>query len=166
MAEYELPHFGQIPIGDLEEYYDVEIDFKGSEIQIDLNFEDKTIETSKLDSVKKIITNLERFNILNQTYIKNDYDDNEGDTVKTYLEHHIEEIDKEELSTLIDFDNIAIEADKQLLAKLKLVRVGIYPDSEDIFATFDYSIGQEITDHLVVINTDKDGKLNYMTIES
>jgi len=52
------------------------------------------------------------------------------------------------------------------LTKLKLIRVGLYPTSEDNFAIFDYSIGEEITDYLVVINTDENGQLDYMTMES
>ncbi|MBK8496483.1 MAG: DUF2004 domain-containing protein [Chitinophagaceae bacterium] len=31
---------------------------------------------------------------------------------------------------------------------------------------FDYSIGQEITNYLIVINTDENGNLDYMTMES
>ena len=53
-----------------------------------------------------------------------------------------------------------------LLKKLHLVRVGLYPDSKDQFAIFDYSIGKELTNYLVVINTDENGNLEYMTMES
>jgi hypothetical protein len=53
-----------------------------------------------------------------------------------------------------------------MLSKLHLVRVGLYPDSEDEFAIFDYSIGQELTQYLVVINTNEDGEIDYMTMES
>ena len=49
---------------------------------------------------------------------------------------------------------------------LRLVRVGLFPDSEDRFAIFDYSIGRNLTQYLVVINTDENGNLDYMTMES
>lgn len=52
MKEYTLPHFGPLSTENLEEYYDVNIDFKGNEIQVDLNFENKNIELSKLNKVK------------------------------------------------------------------------------------------------------------------
>ena len=55
---------------------------------------------------------------------------------------------------------------KLLLKKLHLVRVGLYPDSEEQFAIFDYSIGKDLTNYLVVINTDENGNLDYMTMES
>ncbi|CAD0005574.1 DUF2004 domain-containing protein [Flavobacterium salmonis] len=163
MTEYTLPHFGNLSTGNLEEYYDVDIEFNGDEIQIDLNFEDKTIDTSTMDKVKKFIGNIDKFDKLNKTYIHNDED---GDTVKFYLEHHLEEISKDEISTLINFDDILTEPEQQLLAKLKLVRVGLYPHDEDNFAIFDYTIGRELTDYLVVIKTDENGQLDYMTMES
>ncbi len=61
MTNYTLPHFGKIATENLEEYYDADIDFNGNKVQIDLNFENKTIETSAMDKVKKIIENIEQF---------------------------------------------------------------------------------------------------------
>lgn len=147
MAEYTLPHFGKLHTENLEDYYDVDIEFNGSEIQIDLNFEDITIDTSTMDKVKNFIENIDKFDKLNKTYIHNDYSDEDGDTVKFYLEHHLEEISKDEISILIKFDNLSIEPEQQLLTKLKLVRVGLYPHDEDNFAIFDYTIGREFTDY-------------------
>ncbi len=166
MAEYTLPHFGILPTENLEEYYDVDIDFNGNEIQIDLSFENKSIDTLTMDKVKNFIEKIDKFDELNKTYILNDYNDEDGDTVKFYLEHHLEEVGKEELSKLINFDDTTAEPEQQLLTKLKLVRVGLYSHDNENFAIFDYSIGQEITNYLVVINTDEKGELDYMTMES
>ncbi|AZA80753.1 hypothetical protein C1637_11985 [Chryseobacterium lactis] len=166
MTKYTLPHFGQVSTENLEEYYDVNIDFKGNEILLDLNFENSSIDTPKLDKVKNFLENIEKFDKLNKTYIVEDYHDQDGDTVKYYIEHHLEEIDQDELSTLINFDDPDTKPEQQLLAKLELVRVGLYPDSEDHFAILDYSIGEEITDYLVTINTDENGQLDYMSMES
>ncbi|CAH0288751.1 hypothetical protein SRABI27_04002 [Pedobacter sp. Bi27] len=148
MADYTLPYFGILRTENFEEYYDVDIELNGNEIQIDLNFDHKTINTLILDKVKNFIEKLEEFDKLNKTYILNDYNDEDGDTVKFYLEHHLEEVDKEELTKLVNFDDTIIEPEQQLLSKLKLVRVGLYPDSENNFAVFDYSIGKDITDQL------------------
>jgi aspartyl/asparaginyl-tRNA synthetase len=166
MAEYALPYFGNLPTENLEEYYDVDIELNGNEIQVDLNFENQTVDTLILDKVKNFIEKLEKFDKLNKTYILDDYNDEDGDTVKFYLEHHLEELDKEELTKLVNFDDTITEPEQQLLSKLKLVRVGLYPDNEDNFAIFDYSIGKDITNYLVVINTDENGQLDYMTVES
>lgn len=166
MSESTLPYFGKLQTDNLEEYYNVEIEFDGNTIQIDLNFENKTLEEARLNKVKSFIQNIEKFDKLNKTYILNDYNDEDGDTVKFYLEHHLEEVGEDELSTIIDFEDTTTEPENQLLTKLKLVRMGLYPDSEETFAIFDYSIGPELTNYLVVINTDENGQLDYMSMES
>lgn len=166
MAMIKIPHFGPLDPEALEEYYDVEIDFNGKQIQVDLNFGNTSIDPSKLDIVKAFIDNIRIHDIKNKKFIEDDYKDEEGDTVKTYLEHHLEELGEDELAALIDPNSKSSEHEKQLLKKLHLVRVGIYPEGEDQFAIFDYSLGQDITDYLVVINTDENGNLVYMTMES
>lgn len=166
MAEYTLPYFGQLSTDNVEEYYDINIDFNGNEIQVDLNFESENTDGAKLDQVKNYLENIETFNRLAKSYILEDYHNEEGDTVKLYLEHHLEEVEQDELSTLINFDDVTVEPEQQLLTKLELVRIGLYPDNEEGFAILDYSIGKEITNYLVVINTDQNGQLDYMAMES
>ena len=166
MTNYILPHFGQVDADSLEEYTDVEIEFKGEEVRIDLNFENTRIDTKRLDVVRRFIENLDKLDKQNKVYIDQDFNDEDCDTVKSYLEHHIDEIPPEDLDQLIDSNDTTQERILRLKDKLHLVRVGLYPDSEDRFAIFDYSIGREITQYLVVINTDQNGELDYMTMES
>ncbi|MDY0933353.1 hypothetical protein [Chryseobacterium sp. CFBP8996] len=100
MKEYTLPHFGNLTTENLEEYYDVSIEFDGDEIEIDLNFENKTIDTITMDKVKNFNENIEKYNKLNHTYILNDYNDEDGDTVRSYLEYHLKVVEKDALSDL------------------------------------------------------------------
>jgi hypothetical protein len=71
-----------------------------------------------------------------------------------------------EIAALTGNNTKKAERPRLLLQKLHLVRVGLYPHNEDQYATFDYSIDPEITNHLVVVFTDENGNLDYMTIES
>ena len=155
MANYSLPHFGQIDLTNLDEYYSVKIDLDGREIEVDLNFEEKTIDSKQMDTVKKFMEKIPDYDKKNKKYIERDYADEDGDTVKMYVEHHLEEIDKTELAGLVDFDNKSVSPEKQLVKALHLVRIGFYPHDEDEFAIFDYSLGKELTDYLVVITTDQ-----------
>ncbi len=166
MTLISLPHFGILDPASLDEYYDTKIDFNGTTIQIDLNFYDKTIDSGRLKKVKAFIDNIRIHDINNRKYIDSDYKDEDAGTVKPYLEHHLEELGENELATLINPGTKSTEYEKELLKKLHLVRVGIYPETEDQFAVFDYSIGQEFTNYLVVINTDENGNLDYITMES
>ena len=50
----------------------------------------------------------------------NDYEDENKDPVRTYVEHHLREIDE------ADFEDDTITPEKQLINKLQLVRVGFY----------------------------------------
>lgn len=166
MASIKLPHFGILDSDSLDEYYDVEIDFNGQEIQIDLNFANKTIDIQRLETAKQFIENIRIHDLNNKKYIQEDFDDKDGDTVRPYLENHLDELGIDDLEDLIGPGNKTADQPKLLLKKLHLIRVGIYPDSEEQFAIFDYSIGKELTNYLVVINTDKNGNMDYMTMES
>jgi hypothetical protein len=163
---FTLPHFGSINPTSLEDYYDVDITFNGNEMQIDLNFDKTEIDQLQLDTLKKFLESINLLDTQNKGYITKDYKDKDGDTVKFYLEHHLEEISEDELSGLIDYNNKTIDPEKQLLNQLRLVRIGVYPDNEEGYAIFDYSLGSDFTNYLIVINTDKEGKLNYMSMES
>jgi len=166
MPNIKLPHFGTLDSTALDEYYDVDIDFSGDEIQIDLNFETKTIAPERLETVKRFIENIRIHDLNNKKYIQNNFDDEDGDTVRTYLETHLEDLGTDDLDELVGSGARSADKPNLLLKKLKLVRVGLYPDSAEQFAIFDYSIGKELTNYLVVINTDENGNLDYMTMES
>ena len=166
MTSYSLPHFAHLNPANLEEYYDVDIEFNGQGVQIDLNFENKSIDPKRLEIAKWFIENISVFDTKNKRYIEQDFANEQRDTVRTYVEHYMEYFDNEELSNFIDFDNKTISPEVQLIKSLRLVRMGLYPDSEDNFATFDYSIDPDTTDQLVVISTRLNGEMNYMTMES
>ena len=152
MANVKLPHFGVLDSDALDEYYDAAVDFNRTQIQIDLNFETKTIDIDRLKIVSHFIENIRIHDLNNQKYIESDFTDEGGNTVKEYLEHHIEELPTDELKLLVGADVKPNDQAKILLKKLYLVRVGLYPDSKDQFAIFDYSLGQELTNYLVVVN--------------
>ena len=163
---YTLPHFGELPLENLKDYYIEEIDFNGMDLSIDINFESPIADVETMDKIKSFLENIEQFDKLNKTYIRNDYNDDDADTVKFYIDNHLEDLGREHLSSLVNFDDTTIAPELQLLDQLHLIRVGLYPGEDDYFATFDYSIGEEITNYLVVINTDENGGLVYMTMES
>ena len=166
MENYTLPYFGNIDLKNLDDYYDVDVDFNGSKIQMDLNFDHKNIDIERLEKVMQFIHNLDQYNEQNKKHIEQDYFNDDKDTVNTYVEWHLEEIGKDELADVIDLQNQSTSLQIQLIHALKLVRVGLYPDTTDKFAIFDYSIGRDLTDDLVVIFADENGQMDYMTMES
>ena len=166
MANIKLPHFGMLDVEALEEYYDVEIEYNNTPVQIDLNFEQASIDIQKLETVKHFIDNIRIHDLSNKKHIEKDFADEDGDTVMEYIEMHLENLGEPEIASLIGPNTKKADQPRLLMQKLHLIRVGLYPHDEDQYATFDYSLGQNITDHLVVVYTDINGNLDYMTIES
>ncbi len=167
MTEYTLPHFGKLQNENLEEYYRVGIELNGKNIQIDLNFKNKSIETITFDKIKKFIENIEDFDKQNQDYIKSDFNDENGDTVKEYVKFHIEE--GAEFLEQIGISTDNTEKEHTFLTKLHLTRVGLYPDGKyntSCFAVFDYSVNKDLTDQLIVVKTDENGNLINLSWES
>ena len=177
MTEYLLPPFGQINLTSLNEDYNAKIELDNTEISIDINFGKTTIEKAEMDNIKNFIEDIARFDKQNKGYIDKDFNDENGDTIKEYIDFHIAEFEKDELAQLIDYDNKEIAPEKQLLNKLRLERVGLYPDGKydtNYFAVFDYTFEgnvyidgrRTITDQIIVVKTDNKGNLDHLSWES
>ena len=166
MANIKLLHFGILDSSSLDEYYDVNIDYNNNQVQIDLNFNSKEIDAKRLEIANHFIENIRIHDMNNKKYIDYDFNSEEGDTVQFYINHHLEDLATDDLHGLIGPGAKTADQSKLLLKKLHLVRVDLYPDSESEFAIFDYSIGKDLTNYLVVIFTDENGNLDYMTMES
>ena len=166
MATVKLLHFGTLDSKSLEEYYDVDIDVDRHKIEIDLNFNDTIIEVPRLEVANHFIENIRIHDLNNRKHLKADFNNDEEGVVQEYIRHHLEELATDELTRLIGAGAKTPDKPALLFKHLHLVRVGLYPDSETEFATFDYSIGRELTDDLVVVFTDENGNLHYITTES
>ena len=166
MANIKLPYFGNLDTDALEQYYDTNINFNSTQVQVDLNFGSETIAPEKLELAGRFIDNIRIHDINNRKRIEVDFNDEDGETVGAYIQHHLEELNPADLAELIGGNIKTDEKAELLLKKLRLVRVGVYPEGEDQFGIFDYSFGEELTNYLVVIFTDENGNIDYMTMES
>ncbi len=167
MSKYKLPYFEELDPNSIEDYYSVEVDFEGRKIKLDLNFEGGSIGKERMTLLKPFLEHLDTLNTKALKAIKEDFEDTEdGDTVKDYIQHHLDELDEKSLSLIVDKANTAKSPEKQMLEKLQLVRIGFYPDNEDGFAILDYTIGRNITDYLVVAYVGEGGEVEYLSMES
>lgn len=169
MKQFALPYFREIDLDNVEEYYYIEIEYKDNELNLDLNFDESLIEPVVATQIKYILDNIEAYDIQNRLYIDADYAKaKEGSFVNDFVNYHLEDIG-EEICEDIAIDLTATDRDEQFIKKLKLVRIGMYPDGKRDnggFAVFDYSINPEITDQLLVINVDALGNLQHVSWES
>ena len=148
MSENASSILEQLDPNKLDDYYDLDFKVGGQPITIDLNFDQNTIDVNRLDAVKKFLANIEAFDKTNKDRIKQDYADENCDTVKTYVEYFIKENDEEDIARFTTRQNQPHNIKQQLLSKFQLVRLGLYPHEDVHFATFDYTISGELTDDL------------------
>lgn len=161
MPQFTLPYFGSIDSDALENSYDTEIRLAGHDIRLDLNFADKRIELSSLQILKKYLDNIDEHLLKTKEFIDENYSDEDAeDGVRFYFEFHKEESEIEELGV-----NATDDLDEQLLKKIHPIRIVLYPESHQ-FAVYDYSFGEDFTNYILVITTDEDGDLSYITVES
>jgi len=159
--EYILPYFEPIDIANLKEHYFTKFAFPDHNylISLDLNFKNKQLDQAEADDIAKFLSVLEDLDKQNHLAIEKDFVDQVGETFG-YIQFYLDELDNKELKKIIgkNKDNTPIE--KRLLQKLRLVRVGLYPDDDNgSFAIFDYSIDidREPCNQVLVIKTGKDG---------
>jgi hypothetical protein len=138
-------------------------------IRLDLNFEKKNITDDQAKKIKVFLDSTSAFDIQNKSAIDKNF--NDGGEASDYISFYLDELDEEELSHIIDNGNEDMPKEEQLLSKLRLIRVGLYPDGKygaDYYAVFDYSIdiGGEPCNQLLIVKTKENGDLDHITWES
>lgn len=172
---YNLPYFGDINISDLEEYYSQDITLLEKPVSIDMNFIKQAIDQTLANTTHTFLKNLALYKEQTNKYIYQDFFERAGETYP-YITDMLEELEDADLLNMEDdpvkkaqyerngFDDRSV----YLLQKLQLKRIGLYPDSDDYFAIFDYTFdldGSPCNQVLVVI-TDHRGMPQQVDWES
>lgn len=160
----DIVPFGKVDIENLEEYYDGELQIRGNPVEVDLNFESKSIEQSVLEKIEKFLHDIEAFANKSFEEISKDFDlGEESETARFYLQHHLEEFDEDEVLEIFGTKDV----DKQTFIKnLSLRRIGIYPENDESYAVFDIQLPEEYTNYLTAVTFDSDGELSYISMDS
>ena len=158
-----ITYFGEVEINSPQEYNEGQIVIDNRQIKLDLNFYDGVPEYDWVAEYENYIKDLEQHKAEVEAAIRADYED--GGDVKEYVDFHLEELDASIIDKVLVGTDASKSKEERLLTALKLKRIGFYPGNEN-YAVWDYTIGREITDLLVVVNTDSTGKINYVTWEN
>lgn len=158
-----ITYFGEVEINSPKEYNEGQIVIDNRQIKLDLNFYDGVPEYDWVAEYENYIKDLEQHKADVEAAIRADYED--GGDVKEYVDFHLEELDASIIDKVLVGTDASKSKEERLLTALKLKRIGFYPGNEN-YAVWDYTIGREITDLLVVVNTDSTGKINYVTWEN
>lgn len=168
MKTFDLTYFGVINITQLEKDYRTKTIYSSKALNLDINFENESIDEEQALEINHILNNISAIDEENRKQINKDFK-KKGET-RDYITFYLEELFEEELQEIIDYNDKSISKEKQLLNKLILIRVGLYPDNASIgySVVFDYSIEieGEPCNQLLVVKTDIKGKLDHITWES
>ena len=160
----EISPFGKIDPNNIEEYYDGRVEVDGKDVKIDLNFESESVDSDLLKDVENVISKISEFAKLAWLAISEDWDlDLESETARFYLQHHLDEFSEEEIVKLFGTSNV----DKSIFFKaLSLVRIGLYPEDDEMFTVFDIQLSKELTNYLMSVSISSDGKVTDIDFES
>lgn len=159
----DITYFGEIDVSSPQERIEGQVVVDNCQVELDLNFYDGVPNHNWVDDYENYIKNIKRHKSVVEAAIRSDYE--EGGDVKEYVDFHLEELDSAVIDAVLEGTDTSKTKDERLLSALKLVRIGFYP-AGDNYAVWDYTIGRDIADQVVVVNTDTTGKINYVTVES
>lgn len=164
MNKFNLIYFGDLSPENLEEYYNSEITINGRVVEIDISFDYNYIVIDKLQKVNHWLTDIQKLDELGLKSIKKDFI--AGKRVKEYLNYHLKELDENDLSILIKQAKDGNTKEEKLLNSIRLKRIGFYPHTNERFVNLDYTLDNDFTDDLIVLDFTEDGNLYYITLES
>jgi len=160
----KLPLFGEIRLNPTKDY-EATTELNNQKFRLDLNFDsDEIKDVGILNGVKLILENLAEFDEKAKTKIASDFSEN--GTVLEYIEHHLSELNETQISELLKSSDKQLTDKQNLLAKLKLHRIGFFPENKNGIAIFDYTIGKEFTDYLIVVEINEKGEIVDIRTES
>lgn len=158
-----LTYFGEVEISSPQETTEGTVTIDNRQVELNLNFYDGVPGHDWVEEYENYVKELGQHKAAVEAAIRADYE--EGGDVKEYIDFHLEELDAATVEKILAGTDASESEEERLLSALKLVRIGFYPDNEN-YAVWDYTIGREIADMLVVVNTDSTGKINYVTWEN
>ncbi|WP_166648005.1 DUF2004 domain-containing protein [Hymenobacter sp. UV11] len=141
-------------------------------VNLDPNFQNKTIGLETIRTIQVFLNNLAWWDGHNHAAQEQYFtaDREIADYIAFYFDE-LDELDEAEISALLPVMTSPAVRAFRLLREMKSIRVGLHPDGKDDtqqFATFDYSIylAGEPCNNLLVVNTDEQGKVDYISWES
>jgi hypothetical protein len=145
---FSIPYLGNLKLAATKDL-EAEIKINNIEVSVGLNFNEDITTKKKIENVKEVLDHIDKYLEKANNKIKNNFDNN--GVVKDYFNHHNEVVP--EIKKL--YNN-----EKEFLRELVLTRIDFYPEDENHYVIFGFSIGQEITDYIVVVRFDGDLKIN------
>jgi hypothetical protein len=167
MPTFELPNVGAVDFpGGTNGYWQFELPMRGGDVPVDINANGDAFTRDMLAEIEIFIADAIRFDEIARDAFKAEFAEKPEGTVGTYLSHHAEELGEKDLLKIFDTadpDDLTID---HLLDALQLKRIGLYPGADGYCAAFDYTIDEEATDYILVVEFDSDGEVYGISMDS
>ena len=151
MAKYELPYFGKITLSEDDDYHEIEdVVINDCQVSINIDCMGETPTKAEVADIQKVLASLPEIDKQVHKTIVEEYHSNTASHVKDYVD-------------LVE--DIAEEQGEALLSLIKLTNVCILTDAT-VFAVLDYTIGEDLTDEILAVGLDREGKITSFSIES
>ena len=165
MSQQKLLFFGDIDLNEVKSEYTSSLQFDDEKITVNLNiFENDSVTPEMIEKADAFLQKIEDAIRNAYKYLLDDYE-SEGETYG-YIQHHIDQLSPEEMIEILGKHTPDVDQNDDLVAHLKINRIAIFPEDDDEFAVFDFTIGRDYSDYVIAIYTDIESKLIDLGIES
>jgi hypothetical protein len=147
-------------------FWEATMSFADRDVVLDLTIEGTDLSPATLKDVLRRADDLAALDKLAAAAIRRDAKDGEDAAAGMYVHHHLEELPDAHLEQLFGTSDREQITPETLLSRLFIVRVGLYPESDDGQILIDYSLGADVTSYLLCVSFDDAGKPTAVDFES
>lgn len=147
-------------------FWEATTSFAEREVMLDLTLEGTDLAAGALEEVLRKLDDLEKLDKVARKAIRRDARDGEDAAAALYVSLHRDELTDEQLEQIFGTADRAGVTAETLLSRLFVVRVGLYPESDDGQILLDYSLGEDVTNYLLCVAFDPDGSVSAVDLES
>jgi hypothetical protein len=167
MASFDLSPIGRVDFpNNSDGYWEFSLSRADQSVLVDFNVDSDGMTKQGFDRVKQFVEQADTFESAAREAIKADFGSDPDGSSALYLSHHAENLDDEERLEYFGTKDTAALGVEHLLSSLHLQRIGLYPDSEDYAAIFDYSLDPDATQYILAVEFDSSGRIVGISMDS
>ncbi|MEZ5977710.1 MAG: DUF2004 domain-containing protein [Planctomycetota bacterium] len=167
MTTTSHPLLGVVELG-APGFWMADIRYGARDVSIDLTIDGRDVTAAQIETLVPSVHEIERLDRAARLAILEDArsDPDDDPAAPLYVAHHHSELPSDEYERLFGTGRCDPAIFASALERLVLVRVGLYPESEDRRVLMDYSIDPDATDYLLCVGFDSEGRAVAVDLES
>lgn len=166
MKEFRLLNLEVVKGNELDDYYRVVMGSEGQNFELELNFQNYSIELFKRGILKDFVGNLDKFESETKEVLLNDFVN--GGAVLSYIDFSLSQSGSGNTVVNNKFLVSKTATKKQLAQNLKLARIALYPDGkydDSYYASFDYVVDGDLSGNVISLKTNEYGQCKQLAWE-